>query len=190
MNPNEDLELFQLVQQDDIPSFNLLFNKYWEKLYVFVYKKLQSEDDAKDIIQNLFISVWMKRHQIDIQTSLESYLFSIARYQLLSFISQAIKTKQKQELLLQTVLPGFEELLSPKQAQQLDLLMQHEVEKLPNRMQQIFTMTLDQNLSIREISLQLHLSEQSVRNQLNIAISKVKTGLGEAVLTAIILGQF
>ncbi len=106
MNPNEDLELFRLVQQDDIPSFNLLFNKYWEKLYVFVYKKLQSEDDAKDIIQNLFISVWMKRHQIDIQTSLESYLFSIARYQLLSFISQAIKTKQKQELLLQTVLPG------------------------------------------------------------------------------------
>ncbi len=80
--------------------------------------------------------------------------------------------------------------MSPKQAQQLDLLMQHEVEKLPNRMQQIFTMTLEQNLSIREISLQLHLSEQSVRNQLNIAISKVKTGLGEAVLMAIILGQF
>ncbi len=38
-------------------------------------------------------------------------------------------------------------------------------------------MTLDQNLSVREISLQLHLSEQSVRNQLNAAISKVKLGL-------------
>ncbi|HVK46682.1 MAG TPA: sigma-70 family RNA polymerase sigma factor [Pseudobacter sp.] len=190
MNPNEDLELFEKVKQDDIPSFNLLFNKYWEKLYVFVYKKLQSEDDAKDIIQNVFIAVWIKRCQIDIQTTLENYLFSVTRYHLLSFITQSIRSRQKQDLLLYTVLPGFEETLTPKQAQQLDLLLQEEVDKLPNRMKQIFRMTLDQNLSVREISLQLHLSEQSVRNQLNAAISKVKLGLGESVLLAIFLGQF
>lgn len=189
MNPNEDLALFQLVKQDDIKSFNLLFNRYWEQLYVFVNKKLQSEDDAKDIVQNVFISVWMKRHQIDIQASLESYLFSVARYQLLSFISQAIKTRQKQQLLLYTVLPGFEELLTPGQSQLIDQLIQKEMEKLPQRMKQIFMMTLEQNLSIREISLQLQLSEQSVRNQLNAAISKVKFGLGEAVLMAIFIGN-
>lgn len=189
MNPNEDLELFQRIKQDDIGSFNQLFNKYWEPLYVFVNKKLQSEEDARDIIQNVFIAVWMKRHQIDIQTSTEGYLFSIARYQLLSFISQSIKTRQKQEMLLHVVLPGFEELLSPRQAQLMDSLMQKEVEKLPQRMKQIFTMTLEENLTIREIALQLQLSEQSVRNQLNIAISKVKIGLGEAVLMAILVGN-
>lgn len=188
MNPHKDLELFRLVKQDDIQSFNLLFNEYWEKLYVFVYKKVQSEDDAKDIIQNIFITLWLKRHQTEIRESFESYIFSVARYQLLSFISKAIKAKQKQELLLHTILPGFEEMLSPKQQQQIDQLMQQEVAKLPNRMKQIFTMTLEQNLTIREIAFQLQLSEQSVRNQLNAAISKVKIGLGEAVLVAIFIG--
>lgn len=189
MSPDKDLELWMLVKQDDLSSFNLLFNKYWEKLYVFVHKKLQSEDDAKDITQNIFISLWLKRHQIHITTSLESYLFSIARYELLSFISGSIKARQKQEMLYHIILPGFEETLDPKQAAQLDLLMENEVEKLPQRMKQIFRMTLEQNLTIREISTQLQLSEQSVRNQLNAAIAKVKLGLGEAVLMAIFLGN-
>lgn len=189
MTPHNDLELFLLVKQNDLPSFNLLFNKYWEKLYVFVYRKLQSEEDAKDITQNLFISLWLKRHQIQITASLESYLFSIARYELLSFLSKSIKAKQKQEMLYHIVLPGFEESLDPKQAAHLDLLMEYEVEKLPQRMKQIFRMTLEQNLTIREISAQLQLSEQSVRNQLNAAIAKVKLGLGEAVLMAIFIGN-
>ncbi len=72
-----------------------LFNKYWEKLYVFVYKKLQSEDDAKDIIQNVFIAVWIKRCQIDIQTTLENYLFSVTRYQLLSFANTIHQVQTK-----------------------------------------------------------------------------------------------
>lgn len=189
MNADKDLELFLRIKQDDMPSFNLLFNKYWERLYLFVYRKLDSEDDAKDIIQNIFISIWLKRHQIVIQSTLESYLFSIARYELLSFISKSIKTKQKQELLLHTILPEFEELLTPQQAHAMDQLVDTEVEKLPARMKQIFQMTREQNLTIREISHQLHLSEQNVRNQLNTAISKVKCGLSEAILLAIFLHQ-
>lgn len=189
MDADQEIELFRRMKQDDVQAFNLLFRKYWEKLYLFAYRKLNAEDDAKDIIQNIFISFWLKRNQITIQSSVEAYLFSIARYELLSFISRAIKSREKQEILIHTILPAFEEPLTPMETREIDQLVKNEEEKLPKRMKEIFKMAREQNLSIREISLQLQLSEQSVRNQLNTAIKKVKIGLGEAVLTAILLSQ-
>jgi RNA polymerase sigma-70 factor (family 1) len=189
MNADQEIELFHQMKQDDVQAFNLLFKKYWERLYLFAYKKLHAEDDAKDIIQNMFISFWQKRHQITIQSSVEAYLFSIARYELLSFISRSIKFREKQELLIHTILPAFEEPLHPMEVREIELLVQQQEEKLPKRMKEIFKMAREQNLTIREISVQLQLSEQSVRNQLNTAIKKVKVGLGEAVLTAILFSQ-
>lgn len=189
MDADQEIELFCRMKQDDVQAFNLLFKKYWEKLYLFAYRKLNAEDDAKDIIQNIFISFWLKRNQITIQSSVEAYLFSIARYELLSFISRAIKSREKQEILIHTILPAFEAPLTPMETREIDQLVKDEEEKLPKRMKEIFKMAREQNLSIREISLQLHLSEQSVRNQLNTAIKKVKVGLGEAVLTAIFFSQ-
>lgn len=189
MNADQEIEVFRQMKQDDVQAFNLLFKKYWERLYLYAYKKLNSEDDAKDLIQNIFISFWLKRNQIIIQTSVEAYLFSIARYELLSFISRSIKAREKQEILINTILPAFEETLTPMEAQEIDLLVKREEEKLPKRMKEIFKMAREQNLTIREISLQLQLSEQSVRNQLNTAIKKMKVGLGEAILTAILFSQ-
>lgn len=189
MNADQEIELFRQIKQDDVQAFNLLFNKYWERLYLFAYRKLNAEDDAKDIIQNIFITFWLKRNQIVIQTSVEAYLFSVARYELLSFISRSIKSREKQEILLHTILPAFEEPLTPMEAREIDQLVKQEEDKLPKRMREIFKMAREQNLSIREISLELQLSEQNVRNQLNTAIKKVKVGLGEAILTAILFSQ-
>ncbi|NSL85895.1 sigma-70 family RNA polymerase sigma factor [Chitinophaga sp. Mgbs1] len=189
MNAVQEMEWFRRIKQDDVQAFNLLFNRYWERLYLFAYRKIQSEDDAKDIIQNIFITCWLKRHQIDIQTSVEAYLFSMTRYELLSFISRSIKLREKLDLLTQVILPAFEEPLLPMEARDIDQLVKQEEEKLPARMKQIFRMAREQNLSIREISTQLQLSEQNVRNQLNTAITKVKIGLGEAVLAAIFISH-
>ncbi|MCW3466076.1 RNA polymerase sigma factor [Chitinophaga nivalis] len=189
MTADQEMELFRQMKQDDVQAFNLLFRTYWERLYLFAYRKLNSEDDAKDIIQNIFISFWLKRNTLIIQSSVESYLFSIARYELLSFVSRAIKSREKQEILIHTILPAFEAPLTPMEAREIDQLLLQEEEKLPKRMKQIFKMAREENLSIREISVALQLSEQNVRNQLNTAITKVKVGLGEAVLAAILFSQ-
>lgn len=184
-----DTALLEYIRKDDAGAFRELFNRYWERLYQFASRRLKSESDAKDIIQELFIKLWLRRTELQIDTTVEIYLNSIVHYEVLSYISRAIKDKQRKKLVAQTILPDFTQLLDSLQLEELQATVEREVNKLPEKMQQVYRLSREENLSVTEIAETLHVSEQTVRNQLNTAINKLRSGLKEALLLAIFIGS-
>ena len=57
----EDFLLLEKVKDGSKHAFNVLFEKYWEKAYSDAYKRLKNEEDAKDIVQEIFIKIWLNR---------------------------------------------------------------------------------------------------------------------------------
>ncbi|MBV8252001.1 MAG: RNA polymerase sigma-70 factor [Chitinophaga sp.] len=168
------MELFLRIQYSDLEAFDLLYNKYWHPLFSFANKLLRSYDDAQDIVQTVFISIWEKRATITIQQSLESYLFQAVRFQSLKKLESLLSTPEQIERVQEELLPTFNDILHRLQEQDLVKQIQKEISSLSPRTQEIFLLSREYKLSIAEIALKLGISEQTVKNQLHIALKTLR----------------
>ncbi|TWF38978.1 RNA polymerase sigma-70 factor (ECF subfamily) [Chitinophaga polysaccharea] len=186
-NELTDLHLWLQVKQDKGFAFKTLFDRYWEKLYVYAFNRLKSEADAKDVVQEVMISLWSRRASLDIETTLAAYLHAAVQYEVLNHFSRAAKIAGRSQEYEQNILPELNSYIAPLQAKELAALAEVEITRLPEKMQQVYRLRQEKNLSVKEIAGLLNISEQTVRNQLNSSYQKLKKHLKEAMLVAIFL---
>jgi RNA polymerase sigma-70 factor (ECF subfamily) len=103
LNPNyfycqlSDKKLFELVQQDDEKAFGEIYSRYWEGLTQSASRHLQSKQKAEDIVQEIFISFYNRRYEIEFSVSLHAYLCQALKFKVMNeFRSQVVRdTYQK-----------------------------------------------------------------------------------------------
>ena len=169
-----DQELLQRIRQEDSKAFELLYEQYWHPLFSFTHRLLKSYDEAQDVVQIVFISFWEKRHHITIRQSLESYLYQAARFQSLKRIEAILNMPEQIDRIQTDFLPVFNDILNRLEEQDTLRQIQEEIQNLPQRTQEIFLLSRQQRLSISEIAHRLNISEQTVKNQLHIALKALR----------------
>lgn len=172
-----ETELLQLVAGNDSSAFEELYNRYWQQLYIFAFRKLRDAAEAKDAVQDVFINLWQRRHHLQVQTSLHNYLFAAVRYEVLRKYSAALKA---------AISPtAIEELSVASPAQATDAIREKElvqqlhdaVEQLPVKMKEIYLLSRNNHKPIAAIADELSLSEQTVKNQLSRALTRLRAHL-------------
>ena len=83
--PNPDSELLSLLKTDNEPAFTELYDRYWERLLVFVMRAVRSQSNAEDIVQELFIFLWKGRNDLQTHGDFPRYIFQSARYLILRY---------------------------------------------------------------------------------------------------------
>lgn len=83
-----DGELVLLLKAGDNIAYTEIYNRYHGKLYIHVYNKMQSREDCRDILHDLFISIWQNHAALEVQTTLSAYLYTAARYRVFDRISK------------------------------------------------------------------------------------------------------
>src|SRR5690606_17413492 len=81
-------ELFFKIKEDDNRAFDELYLRTWKKLYIKAFSKLKIEDIAKDIVQEVFVDLWNKRHSREIN-NLEAYLAQSVKFKVLDQFRKA-----------------------------------------------------------------------------------------------------
>ncbi|HOS73382.1 MAG TPA: sigma-70 family RNA polymerase sigma factor, partial [Bacteroidales bacterium] len=74
----EDSELIKKLQKGDVEAFDLIYEKYAGKLYLFGLKYLRTSADAEELVQSVFLKIWENHKQLNKELSFKSYLFTIA----------------------------------------------------------------------------------------------------------------
>ncbi len=190
MNALSDIELWLLVKQEDATAFETLYNRYWEQSYKTCYWHLLDQESAKDIVQELFVDLWVKREQINITETLEGYIKVALRNRVFNHIrSLNTKKKHNHNAAVQAPVAGSEvqERYSEKELRQLYLA---EIGKLPDKMKDVFTLNKEEGYSISEVAQKLSLSEQTVKNQLSNALKRIRSGLEHYRIVMILLGIY
>ncbi len=187
LNELTDLDLWLQVKQDNGVAFKTLFDRYWERLYVYAFNRLKSTADAQDVVQEVMISVWSRRASLNIETTLTAYLHTAVQYEVLNHFSRAAKITGRSLEYGKNILPELTSYITPLHLKELEALAENEITRLPEKMQQVYRLRQEQHLSVKEISGLLNISEQTVRNQLNSSYQKLKKHLKEAILVAIFL---
>lgn len=155
----------------------IAFDQYWELLFRHAFRKLQSEELAKDVVQEVFIALWKDLEKLMVQQDLLPYLYAVLRNRILSqyrkdivrlryAVAHASKEQESE--------PSSHQLLLNKELQSI---INDEVNLMPARMRQIYKLKKEENYSIKDISKQLEISEQTVKNQLLNASSRLKNRL-------------
>ncbi|SEW34984.1 RNA polymerase sigma factor [Chitinophaga arvensicola] len=186
-NELTDADLWLQVKQDNGPAFKALFDRYWERLYVYAANRLKSDADAKDVVQEVLINLWARRTRLTIETTVAAYLHTAVQYEVLTHFSRAAKNAGRSQEYEQNILPELISYMEPLHLRELQALAEMEITRLPEKMQQVYRLRQEKNLSVKEIARLLNISEQTVRNQLNTSYQKLRKHLKEAILLAIFL---
>lgn len=152
-----------------------IYATYWEQIFDAAYKRTGDEAVAQDLTQDLFISLWEKRETIEIRDTLSAYLQGAIKYRVINYFKANITKEKYNEDLIALSGDGYATQIPNNFAvkeihQQLD----EAIAELPGKMQLIFAMSRKQEKSNDEISAELNLSVQTVKNQISAALKIIR----------------
>ena len=172
-----DEELLQEFQAGNTQAFELVYSRYKGLLYIHAYKMLRDEDEAKDVVQELFAKLYTKATTLYLKTTLSAYLYTSVRNRILDIIAHTrIKTEYLASLgeFMDRGVHTTDQFMREKE---LAFQIEKEVSKLPEKMRLIFEMSRNASLSHKEIAEQLQISPNTVKNHMVEALKTLKTHL-------------
>ncbi|TCD02732.1 RNA polymerase sigma-70 factor [Pedobacter psychroterrae] len=173
-----DSQLTDLLKTADHAAYTEIYNRYYHLMFVFAYKKLRDEDQAKDFVQELFTNLWVKREQLQETTNLTAFLYTALRNKVLNYIArQKVESKYIQSLKDYTntgSIAHTDHLVREKQFQDH---IDKEIQALPKKMRKAFELSRIEHLANRDIADKLNVTENNVSQHINNAIRILRTKL-------------
>lgn len=160
-------------QKMDPQSFENLFREYFSSLMAFARKILEDEDDAREVVQGVFIKLWERREEIDLSTSLKSYLFTSVHNRSLNVIRDRRKFSANEV----PEMAGELDVSAYIESMELEEKIGQCIEELPEKCRQIFELSRFDGLKYSEIALKLNISVKTVENQMSKALKILKEKL-------------
>ncbi|MFC4211252.1 RNA polymerase sigma factor [Pedobacter lithocola] len=172
-----DKELLQLLQKGDEAAFSEIFNRYWERLASYSIGLTKSEEESADIVQEIFISIWNRREALTINGSLAAYLIKSAKNLSLRYIQRNNHSTEFVEKLAEFIADNSQDIEENISVKELQLEIDNAVAKIPKKMLTIYLLSRDEQLSYREISKKLNISEGTVKKQISNALKIISNSL-------------
>ncbi|MEN0052671.1 MAG: RNA polymerase sigma-70 factor [Mucilaginibacter sp.] len=173
-----DQELSLLLQEDDHDAFAEIYNRYKRVLYIHAFHRLKNREEARDLIQQLFATLWDNRKTMELKSHLSGYLYTSVRNRVFKFVAR--------QQVASTYITSIEESVNSGDCitdhlvreRELQLIIEKEIAALPDKMREVFELSRKSHLSHKQIAEQLDLSEKTVRNQVNNALKILRVKLG------------
>ena len=154
-----------------------MFNAFYKALVMYARTIIKDHDEAEDIVQQVFVSLWEKRRSIEVHTSLKAFLYKAVHNACLNRIRQlALRLDHAAEVKLQAPVMTAPVALQQKELQQR---IDHALTILPEQCARIFKMSRFEQLRYQQIADQLGLSVKTVENQMGKALKIMRQELHE-----------
>ncbi len=176
-NLPSDATLLNLIKAGDLDSFNILFERYWEKLFATVFSICPDTEVCSEIVHDIFLNLWLRREKLQIEY-FQGYITASARYQIYRHLKN-IKRKsiEYREDLDFGNLVAVNDGESNIRYRELEKKVEEELEELPSRCREIFTLSRMQQLTNDEIAARLDISKRTVENQLTYALRHLRLSI-------------
>ena len=179
-----DPELLGCLKAGDQLAFAEIYERYWKVMYVHARKMLHDEDDSKDLVQELFASLWTKSAEVNCNTNLSGFLYVSLRNKIINLVQQKNIRRDYLSSLASFAEEAGNSTLDQISEKEILSVVEKEIQNLPKKMRHIFELSRKQNLSHKQIAGQLEISDKTVKKQIGYAIKIIKLRLD--VLTRVI----
>lgn len=176
-----DNDLFALVKKDNELAYTELYNRYWQKLYFIAHKHLKSDPEAREIVQEVFFTIWAKRKSLVIE-SFAAYIAAMARYAVYVILAQKKRQAEKitgEMIHKQPVSAALPDLLENKwMLERISVLSS----ALPEKCRLVFIKNKLLDQSLTQVAADLDISTKTAESHLTKALKIIRDKLGDAAL--------
>lgn len=174
---NSDQELIILLKAGNTIAYTEIYDRYFQLMFIFAYRKLNDEELAKDFVQELFTKVWMKKDAISPNGNLAQYLYISLRSRIFDYFAhQKVQSKFIDFLgtYAESTTEQTDHLIREKQ---LTAYIEGQIAKLPAKMRAVFELSRNEHMSNREIADHLNTTESNISQHISSAVKILKTKL-------------
>jgi len=169
---SEDKNIIRLIKNDDISSFEDLFRFYYPRMRKYAFHFLQNEEEANDLIQDVFMQLWSKREELNEEKNIIAFLFTLLKNKCLNTLKKriiedkfllhqsAFETERLYDLSL-TQNTDFKSMES-----QLHSEIESLIETLPEKCGMVFRLKWIEGKKIKEIAQIMNISTTMVDKHL------------------------
>lgn len=187
MAKERDYDQLCLLKGGDEQAFAALYNEYWEALFRFVKRILSDQEEVADVLQETFVTFWELRNNLHRVRSIKAYLFIMAR----NFAFRRLREHLKRTEVVDRLVVFYGEPLNSSEenldVKELANLIDAEIDKLPERMREVFLLSRKEHLSYKEIAEKLQISDLTVKKQINNALKSLRLKIDEAYIPYLVL---
>jgi len=181
-----DAELLQLLRKGDQAAFEEIYNCYRTKLYRAALSKVRTDENAMEIVQDVFLDLWLRREQVFIN-DLERYLFSAIKYKVLDFFKKEFQRQLYVQSVHQNHTDGSSDTEEVLAYNELSESISHCIEQLPEKTKVIFELNRIQCQSADEISSALDIPLRTVEYHITQGLKSLRFHLKDFILILFIL---
>jgi RNA polymerase sigma-70 factor, ECF subfamily len=169
-----DEALLEQFRQGNTLAFEALYKRFWGVLYLQAYRLLMQEEDAKDIVQEVFTALWTKAIHIELSGSLAAYLYTATRNRVLNMLASKRRYQTHLSSLKHFLSGADNNSLQYVTEKEMQARMEREIRALPPKMREVFELSRKTALTHKEIAHQLQLSQETVKKQISNAIRTLR----------------
>jgi RNA polymerase sigma-70 factor, ECF subfamily len=175
----EEAEILERIRNGDKEAFETIFRAYYQSLCIFSLRYLKRTDLAEEIVQDIFVTIWDKRSNLQFETSLKSYLYRAVHNNSLKFLQhQKVVDKHAQYLIAQKE-QYYYEPLNNLQIAEVTKLLENAFKSMPQKTREIFTLSRDEGLKYAEIAEKMEISVKTVEAHMGNALKILRENLNE-----------
>jgi len=167
-----DSELGQRIKHADHQAFKLLYYRYYDALYGFIWRRVQDDNLARELTQTLFVRVWQGRARLDPGQALKSYLYRVAS----NLVVDHFRARGRTPLTSLDAAAG-EPGNQPDDSLELEEMLERAVQALPETLQTVFRLSRVDGLKYSQIAERLNISVKTVESRMGKAFGVLRQHL-------------
>ena len=167
-------------------AFDAIYHNYSRKLYSFTYSLLKDHEQSEELVQDVFVTLWEKREQINTELRFENYLFTICYNSVRKFFRKKKIEKKVRDYLLKNSPENISETANTIIYNELMDLVNRTIEKMPAKRKTAFKLSRQEGKTIKEIAERMNISSRTVETHLTKALKFIKQELSGASLLSIL----
>lgn len=168
--------LWNAVRTGNETAFRQLFDTYWEPLFIYACKITRDQSLAQDSVQGLFVHLWEKHDVLPEVTAILPYLRCALRNRLLNAIRDEHVYQKHIDIFTQILDQHTPSSSDPLHLKETEQQLLSSINRLPDKMKDVFYLHRIEDLSVAEIATRLGSSPQTIRNQLSTAMQRLRNG--------------
>lgn len=181
-----DEDLMKEIKADNMFAFDVLYKKYCKKVYKFGYSILKSTEEAENLMQDVFLSLWENRHKVEKDSSIKSYVFTITYNSAISTLRKKVRESEFVEYLKSLQEIREEPVDAGLEYKELTNKLENIINELPRRQKEIYLMHRIEGLKYIEIAKLLNISVNTIENHMSRALKTIREKLGNYSLIVIL----
>ncbi len=183
-------EIVGAIRQGNESIFEETFRKYYQSLCNYANSILKEMDESEEIVQQLFLNIWEKRSELEINISLKSYLYRAVHNHCLNRIKHLKVREEYSQYANNYYDSSYESVSQTVVKNELESKIEAAIKKLPEQCRIIFNLSRFEELKYNEIAEQLEISPKTVENQIGKALKILRIELAEYLPLIIICLRF